>query len=943
MEGMDVSTWLGLLSQTTRFITLDAAIDGLIVEHLSGHEAVNDNFRFDLDCVCASAFLDLNQLLGKPIRVGVATATGDRRYWHGYVTHAASLGADGGLARYRVVMESSLTFLKLRRNALIFQDQTALDVVNAIFADYPEVQCQTDVSATLRQRPICTQYRETDYEFVHRLLGEEGLSYRFEHDQGDNSEGAGHTLVIFDTQASLPTGTPDSIRFHRVDATETSDTITLFTDRRKVVPDTVTTASWRPDQVASITGSAQASPASGAPALPSLEVFEADRTNRFDTADQAQRFATNRLDALRLEARSHRAEGSVRTLEAGKSYTLTEHPDLSGYAFVPLRIEHIASNNLGTNLTHLHGRDAMDDKGTYRNRFTAIPAQTPIAPAYRDKPIAPGCQSAIVVGTPGNALTGNRDHQVRVQFYWQRGSSPLPGGLTDTASAGNPQGHAPGNDQSGAWVRVTEVSAGANHGHSMVPRIGNEVLIEYAHGDIDQPIVVGQLYNGQAAPPFSAGENSDANHPGTLSGMQTQTLDGQAGSQWVLDDAGGQMRHALTNSTANSQLNLGYLIDQQGNARGAYRGEGFELVTEGWAVVRAGEGLLLSSTQKAQGASTQMDAAGAVAQLNGAVATAKHLDTAATQAKATGLTANAAQTTLQQAIDPGKDGKYNGDVNGQPSTKPTDSQRSGGDPVERFAQPMIVVDAPQSVALTSSQSATAFAGQHLHVTSQRDMHLAAVATVSAATGDAVSLYTADGGMNVIANHGPVSIEAHADAMQILADQSVSVTSTTDRIDILAKDKIVLQAGQSTVTLEGGNITFACPGNFTVKSGTHQWMGPESETPAMPPLPDGKLATETLYLDHRYHDDQPLAGAQYFATFLDGSKKQGTLDGQGRATLPGVPAGGAQVSFSPMPKAFARKDQTATPGYDPNPSDSKLGGLVDKYYQPSASDDDSTTA
>jgi type VI secretion system secreted protein VgrG len=583
--------------------------------------------------------------------------------------------------------------------------------------------------------------------------------------------------------------------------------------------------------------------------------------------------------------------------------------------------------------------------------MTKVPTATALWPSQRKrpsppdtvKPTAPGCQAAIVVGVPGSALTSHRDHQVRVQFPWQRGAAPLPGGLTDTASAGNPQGHAPGNDQSGTWVRVTETSAGANHGHSFLPRVGNEVLIEYDHGDIDQPVIVGQLYNGQNTPPFAAGENSTANHPGTLSGMQTQTLDGQPSNQWVLDDASGQLRHAVSSSVANSALNLGYLIDQQGHVRGAYRGEGFELITGGWAVVRGGEGLLLSSTQKAQGASTQMDAAGAVSQLNAAAQTAQHLDSAATQAKAGGLGANPAQTALQQAIDPSKEGHYSGDVNGQASTKPGGDQRSGGDPVERFAQPVIVMEAPQSIALTSSQSATAFAGQHLHATSQRDMHLAAGATVAAAAGDAVSLYTADGGMNVIANHGPVSLEAHTDAMQILADKTVTITSTADRIDILAKDKIVLQAGQSSVTLEGENITFACPGNFTVKSGTHQWVEPLSAPPQLPPLPDGKLATDTLYLDHRYHDDEGLAGAQYFATFLDGSKKQGMLDGQGRATIPGVPAGGAQVSFSPMAKAFARKDQTPTPGYDPNPSDSKLGSLVDKYYQAPASNDDSTTA
>jgi type VI secretion system secreted protein VgrG len=173
-------------------------------------------------------------------------------------------------------------------------------------------------------------------------------------------------------------------------------------------------------------------------------------------------------------------------------------------------------------------------------------------------------------------------------------------------------------------------------------------------------------------------------------------------------------------------------------------------------------------------------------------------------------------------------------------------------------------------------------------------------------------------------------------MQILAYQSVSVSSSTDRIDILAKDKIVLQAGQATVTLEGGDITFACPGQFTVKAAQHPFEGPQSETPALAALPDTALAKETLYLDHRYHDDQGLAGAPYFATLIDGSTKQGTLDGQGRATIANVPAGGAQVTFGPMPGTFERKDTTPTPGYDPNPSDDKLAGLVDKYYQPSSS-------
>ncbi|MGP1664531.1 MAG: type VI secretion system Vgr family protein, partial [Rhodanobacter sp.] len=229
METLDVSAWLGLLSQTTRFIALQGpAVDGLLVERLEGREAVNDDFCFELDCVSASAFIELKPLIGNPLRVGIATANGNRRYWHGIITHAASLGADGGLARYRLTMQSAIALLALRRNALIFQGRSALDVVTQVLADYPQLKVRTDVTAALRSRPICTQYRETDLAFIQRLMGEEGLSYRFEHDQGDADGPPGHTLVIFDREAELVEASPGVLRFHRSDATEGEDSIQRF-------------------------------------------------------------------------------------------------------------------------------------------------------------------------------------------------------------------------------------------------------------------------------------------------------------------------------------------------------------------------------------------------------------------------------------------------------------------------------------------------------------------------------------------------------------------------------------------------------------------------------------------------------------------------------------------------------------------------------------------
>jgi type VI secretion system secreted protein VgrG len=180
-------------------------------------------------------------------------------------------------------------------------------------------------------------------------------------------------------------------------------------------------------------------------------------------------------------------------------------------------------------------------------------------------------------------------------------------------------------------VRVAEALAGPNCGTQFTPRIGTEVLVDFIDADMDQPLVVAQLYNGVDTPPFAAGADSGVNHGGTLSGWHSHGLagsDGGSGSagynQWVLDDTISQLRMRLASSSATSQLSTGYLIGQSpaSSQRGRYRGSGFELRTDAWGVVRAPQGLLLSSTARSQAGSsvagTQMDTLEARAQLKGA-------------------------------------------------------------------------------------------------------------------------------------------------------------------------------------------------------------------------------------------------------------------------------------------------------------------------------------
>ncbi|WP_330462983.1 type VI secretion system Vgr family protein [Xanthomonas oryzae] len=820
-------------SQHARLIQLRAPVEGLVVERFHGQEAVCGATVLQIACLATSAFLDAEALLEQPLDLQLRQADGTQRHWQGLCTEVAQLGGDGGLARYRLTLAPWTALLELRRNALVFQDLDARAICERIFADYPQAAFRFDVQAALPAHPITTQYRETDWAFVTRLLAEAGLAWRYAHAQDADSQATAATLVIFDPQAQVPDS--GTIRFHRSDLAEADDAIGAFGERRGVVPTASTVTSWHSEQVRAVGAQAQAE----AGGLPPLEVYVQPRAGRFAQEATAQDQAQARLDALRVPHTLHAGAGSARVLAAGAAFTLRQHAQHDGQRFVPVAIEHVAVNNLGQGIVALLDAPELEH-GSYRNRFLAVPAATPLRALPQDRPRMPGPQSARVVGVADAALSPSRDHQVRIQFPWQRGDQPTPGGLTDSASTA--PGHAPGDQRAGTWVPVAEWVAGPNWGSHFLPRIGSEVLVEFLHGDIDQPRITGQLYNGELAPPFGGGLDARAGHPGTLSGLHTQSHDGSGTQQWLLDDTPGQLRTRLHTSLADTRLELGYLVQHSDTARGALRGQGFELASQGWGNVHAAQGLLLSSSARGQGASTALDVAEAVAQLHGAQRTAQALHATLTQQQVPGLDAHPSVTRLREAIDPQAQGKYTAAVGGQAATTPADGGRDGQAPVERFAQARLLGESPDHIAWTTPASAVAYAGQALQLTVQQDAQLSAGQTLSAVSGQHTALFAQRGPIKLIAAAGPVSLQAHTGALELLADQAVTVTATDTRIDVLAQHKIVLQAGQTRITLEGGDITFACPGQFTVKASMHPFLGGESGNPQFA-LPDGLVHLE----------------------------------------------------------------------------------------------------
>ena len=952
------------ISQHARLLTLRTAqssdlAESLAVERFSGQEAVNALFFFDIDALSLSTHLELEPLLGEEITLRLLQADGTQRAWHGYCTNITWLGADGGMARYRLRLEPFLAFLRMRRDSYLFQEKTVQQIVTDLMAEHPQANILWNVTQALTQRPLCAQYRESDLDFFTRLLASEGLNWRFNHiqeghdgeevlnnQQNGNNTGslhARHQLVIFDSTAATPPmpGGYDRIRFHRVAATEQLDAIAEFRACVQQTPNAATLTSWHPQQLHAIAAQANISAGDRPDGQPCLEIFDGNGERRFDSAMHAGQHTQRVLHALMLERTTYPGAGAVRQLSAGHSFQLTQHESYpegnnGNSTFKVLQVQHAAVNNLEPGLSktapayrqsprtlqnHLETQDPNSpadltqlEPGTYRNHFVCVHEAVPLVPratglqSQNQVPTGPGPQTAHIVGLVDTHITTERDHRIKLQFPWQRGLAPTVGGLFETGNRVDSQGNAPGSEASGTWVRVAEAASGPNWGTQFTPRIDTEVLVNFTHGDIDRPTVLGQLFNGADLPPFSAGVDSGVNHIGTLSGWHSHGLDGRNYNQWVVDDTTRQLRMRLASSMAASQLNLGYLIQQAPTSaqRGRYRGQGFELRTDGWGAVRGADGVLLSTHGRAQQGtsvtSTQMDAVESAAQLKGAQALDQALlDAAAHQTALRSTDTHAAHARFIGQIDTQDQGRHPGTVQGQQTLKPLADSRDAdaAQPVEKFASPLVLMESPSSVHWASPASSALFAGQHLQWTTQGDTHWAAGATLSQVSGAATGLFSHSGGIQAYAGNGPLSLQAHTDALEILADQAVTVISVNGHIRILAQSQVSLQAGQSALVLDGGDIRYTCPGTWKVEGAEHAFGGPGSKAGELPVLPtDLAQMKNWIEINHRDEDALAMAGQHYKIFFENGQVISGVLDSQGHARHEGVPNKALRVEYEP---------------------------------------------
>ncbi len=923
----------------------------LLAERMQGTEtigprapgsAASAGFKFEVLALSTNAHLQLKDLIGQPVRLDLLTQQSRTvlRPFHGHVTSFALLGSDGGLARYKLTIEPWLSFLGHRQDAWVFQDKTVMQIIDEVFADYqaqgklaPAWRWELADASVYPSRSLCMQYHESDLAFVQRLLAEEGLFCWFEH-QADEADSLGqHTLVIADHNGCFQPNVQPRVRFTQsASASFKEDSLHRFTETRRVASTDLAAASWDHRSLQQASSQALGDPRLN-PAELQLSLRDQPGAYAYEDAAQAQRVTQRQLEAFQAPAYQFQAQGSLRQATCATTFNLNEHPSVDpSTRWVTLAVQHRGRNNitadLGTSLQTLLGKvppaftPASDDtpaarspkpslfKGPanthandseeplYQARLIAQDASIPVRAAgcraeqgnergdlVFSRPQVSGAQSAIVVGL-GEPVHTDRDNRIKIQFHWQRGAQSAH--RLDHPAGNGSQDNAPGDDSTGTWVRVSQAWAGANWGGHHTPRLGQEVLVSFIEGDIDRPVVIGSVYNGQGQPDAQgnqvaagaatatgnagpwfpgqqrAGEQEGHQHPAVLAGFKSQSLDSsQSGAgaynQLVLDDSPAQARVTLGSTTAASWLQLGHLLQQTDNQRLAKRGHGLDLATTAYGAVRAGSGLHLSAYTRAQGthASAQsVEARAGIAQIEQAGELTQTLSD----------TAQKHNAKLSAEVPPQEMPARKSQQASAHSLSATDSRgaaqaageedmvaiQGGAGSISAWARPDLLISAPGGVGsatpahsvMSAGTTASLAAGQDINWASQRHTAVAVKAGLSLFTyGKAQngSKPNAETGMQLHAASGNVSVQAQANTLSITADKAIAVSSVTNAITMGAPKHVLLTAGGSSLRITTGSITLTTSGPASFKAAMKELAGAGSASASLSLPKPPKLA------------------------------------------------------------------------------------------------------
>ncbi len=473
-----------MYSQTDRPIRITTDPD-LLLESFTGMESVSFPFEYKLRFLSENAELDLKAMLDSPVEVAMRLPDGSDKYFHGKFNYLVQKDyGEDRLTAYEGTMVPSLWFLSLSSSCRIFQNKTVQDIVDAVLAGRVTDK-SWKLTGSYSPREYCVQYRETDLNFISRLMEEEGIFYFFEHAAGK------HTLVMADNQSAFEASPAGPVAFHpAIPGAQPEDVIQVLDREERFCTGKVTLRDYdfeKPN--VDLTATTGEDP----------EAY--DYPGRYTTRSEGDRYARVRLEEREIRELWVKGSGNCRELATGFKFTLEQHyrgDNNQTYAVVSL--QHYATDN-----------SYRGKKGSvpfqYRNEFDAVPHSAPFRPArVARKPVVQGPQTAVVVGRSGEEIYVDKYGRVKVQFFWDREGSK--------------------DENSSCWVRVSQSWAGKQWGWMTIPRIGQEVMVDFLEGDPDRPIITGRVYNSDQMPPYTLPANM------TQSGLKSHSSKGGGSSNF---------------------------------------------------------------------------------------------------------------------------------------------------------------------------------------------------------------------------------------------------------------------------------------------------------------------------------------------------------------------------------------------------------------------------
>jgi type VI secretion system secreted protein VgrG len=469
-------------------ITTPLGGDVLLFHTLDVTEELGRLAEYNISVLSEKRDIDPDDLLGKHVTVKLEMPKGGPRYFDAQVIRFALAGKRGRYYRYSIIARPWLWFLTRTSDCCIFQGEKVPDILKKIFNKYPDVQVKWRLNGTYATREYCVQYRETDFNFVSRLMEEEGIYYYYEHAKGK------HTLVFADSRgghsaseqcASLPYVDPDRAVREDKDhvsawsfSCEIQSSAYALDDYNFKTP-SVDLLAKRNDKL----------PNGGSTG----EIY--DYPGRYSEGGEGKHYVQVRLEELHADYELAHGVTNARGLGTGELFKLTGYPRTeqnSEYLVVA------ASHHL--EYSEYESLDA-GSPSSYDCSFTALSSKTPFRPRrLTPKPVVQGVQPALVVGPSGDEIYTDEYGRVKVHFYWDR--------------------HDKKNENSSCWVRVCHPWAGKNWGIIHIPRIGQEVIVDFLEGDPDCPIITGRVYNAEQMPPWALPGNM------TQSGILTRSTKG---------------------------------------------------------------------------------------------------------------------------------------------------------------------------------------------------------------------------------------------------------------------------------------------------------------------------------------------------------------------------------------------------------------------------------